>query len=103
MTVREVEPMATRASKPPKEKSKIRLHFPQDSKVQPKGFSDVSMKDQVTVIVKGPVLELSENAEQWDPGKRIVVQIDSCRIVPPEHTVTVSIDDAVKASRKKVS
>ena len=82
-----------------KEKPKLTLNFPKDG-VQPKGFKDVSIDDSVTVLVKGTVLSVSENAESWDPGKHLTVKIVSCRIAGPKEKTTM--DEAIKEARVKV-
>jgi len=86
----------------PKEKPKLRLSFPKDGKVQPKGFSDANVGENVTVVVKGEVTSVSDKADEWDPGKRFTVQIKTCEIIVPEANKKVSIEDAVKAVQKKV-
>lgn len=85
-----------------KEKPRLIIELPQKSKVKVKGFKDASVGDDVTVVVKGEVTSISENADSWDPGKRFGLKIAACEIIVPEANKRVSIEDAVKAAKKKV-
>lgn len=94
--------MGVSTMKETKEKPKLSLRFPKDSKVQPKGFENANIGEEVTVVIKGPVISISENAEDWDPGKRFDLAIKTCEIIVPDDKKKVSIGDAVKAAAKKV-
>lgn len=84
----------------PKEKPRLNLSFPTKGEVQPKGFENVAVNTDVTVIVKGKVSSISVNADEWDQSKRFGVDIKSCEIVGPEKKV--SLDIAIKETREKV-
>jgi hypothetical protein len=81
-----------------KEEPTLNLSFPNKGKVQPKGFEEVSVNDQVVVVVKGKVTSISENVDKWDPGKRFSIKIGS--IHGPE--IKTTLDAAVKEAKKKV-
>ena len=83
-----------------KEKPRLNLSFPPKGDVQPKGFENVAINTDVTVIVKGRVSSISANADEWDPNKRFSVDMKSCEIVGPEKKV--SLDIAIKETREKV-
>ena len=84
-----------------KEPPRLNLSFPQKSKVQPKGFVDVSVRDVVTVIIKGKVTSVSENADEWDPGKRLGLEITTCTIEgPPQKPVTIA--KALKTAQRRI-
>lgn len=79
----------------------LNLHFPEKGSVQPKGFTDVSVEDKVTVVVKGTLTRIEHNADNWDPGKRIGVKISSCEIQGPGEK-KMSLDKALKEAKKTV-
>jgi len=83
----------------PKEKPNMDLNFPKGG-VQPRGFKDVTIDDSVTVLVKGRVREVRENADEWNPGKHLRVRITSCQITGPKEKM--SMDAAIKSARVKV-
>lgn len=87
--------------KQPKEKPRVRLEFPKDGKVQPKGFDGVGVNDQVTVVLKGTIKEVSENAESWNPGKQMLLHVTACEI-KGQAQGPVSLDAAIKAGQAKV-
>ena len=84
----------------PRERPKLNLSFPAGGKVQPKGFKDLSVKEEFTVIIKGKILSVSENAEEWIPGKQITGLISSCSFQGPEEGITM--DAALSAAQRKV-
>jgi predicted signal transduction protein with EAL and GGDEF domain len=92
------QPMEVKAME--REEPKLNLSFPSKGEVQPKGFEEVNVNDDVVVVVKGKVLSISENAEKWDPGKRFSLKISSCAIHGPE--IKTTLDAAVKEAKKKV-
>ena len=83
-----------------KEKPSVSFNFGEKAKVQPKGFENININDDVTVITKGRVKSISDKSDRWDMAKRFSIELTSCQIVPPEKKVT--LDDAVKAARKSV-
>jgi hypothetical protein len=92
------QPKETKMTKV-KEKSRARLYFPKGS-VQPKGFKGLGTDEEVVVVIKGRVSEIADRASEWDPGKTLNIEIKSCDISAKKKGVT--IDDAIKAARKKV-
>jgi len=87
-------------SKRMKEPPSLNLFFPDGGKVQPKGFSEVNMDDDVTIVIKGKVTSLANNPDAWDKGKRIGARISSCEILGPDKKT--SFDKAIKKARKTV-
>jgi len=83
-----------------KEKPSVSFNFGEKDKVQPKGFENVNINENVTVIAKGRVKSISDKNDQWDKGKRFSIELESFKIVPPEKKVT--LDDAIKDAQKKV-
>jgi len=90
------------ATKMPKEPATISGHFPKSSKLKPKGFTGMGTDDQVTVIAKGKVKRVEDNADRWDPSKRFTIHLTSCEILTPDANKKVSIEDAIKSSEKRV-
>ena len=82
------------------EKTSVSFYFREKAKIKPKGFNDMSINDNITVIVKGKVNSISEDKSKWDPGKRFAMEIKSCEIVP--EATKVSLDAAIKDAKKKV-
>lgn len=83
-----------------KEKPTVRLNFPEKGKVQPKGFKDVSVDEEVTLTIKGKVTRLEHSADVWDKGKHITVQITSCEMSGKAKPVSFSA--AIKGARSKI-
>ena len=83
-----------------KEKPNVNFNFGEKQTVQPKGFENVNINEDVTVIAKGRVKSISDKSDQWDKGKRFSIELKSFQIVPPEKKVT--LDDAIKSARKTV-
>ena len=83
-----------------KETPVMRLNFPKDGKVQPSGFAGLGVDEDITIVIKGKVVTISENADQWDPGKNLRVKISKCDIHGPEKKVT--LDDAIVKSKTKL-
>ena len=83
-----------------KEKSKAAYSFPKADKVQPKGWSNVQAGTEITIITKGRVKEVRDTPNgEWNPGKRIEMELKSCEIIGKEKKIT--LEDAIKASKKK--
>ncbi len=82
-----------------KQKCKADFNFPDSAKVKPKGFKGLGVDDDVTIVTKGKVIRIEDNAEDWDPGKHLKLEVKSCEIVGPEKKV--SIDEAVKSAQQK--
>jgi len=82
------------------EKTKVSFHFSAKGKVKPKGFNDIGINDDVTVIVKGKIDSMSDKPDSWDKGKRFEMDIKSCEIVPKATKVT--LENALKDAEKKV-
>lgn len=78
----------------------LNLYFPEKGKVQPKGFTGVTVDETVTVVVKGKLTRVEHSADQWDPGKRIGVKISSCEIQGP--VKKMSLDSALSKAKKTV-
>lgn len=93
-------PQMSKAEKPKPDPPNLRLFFPKEGKVQPKGFSSAVIDKEVTVLVKGTVKEIADSAERWDPGKRFVLHISSCTINGPGEK-PLTLDAAVKAAKLK--
>jgi len=83
--------------KMPKEKPNADFRFPKDAKPQPSGFKSLAADDEVTVTIKGRVSSFSDNASQWDQGKRFSVEISSCEVETKQKGV--SLDDALEAAK----
>jgi len=111
-----------------KEPPVMSLNFPKDGKVQPSGFAGLGVDEDITIVIKGKVVRIEENAEsctgrnahvahqldqlrpgrrdallgagQWDPGKNLRVKISKCDIHGPEKKVT--LDDAISKSKTKL-
>lgn len=83
-----------------KEPPVMSLNFPKDGKVQPSGFSGLGVDEDITIVIKGKVVRIEENADQWDPGKNLRVKISKCDIHGPEKKVT--LDDAIVKSKTKL-
>ena len=65
--------------KQPKPRSMIRLEFPKSGKVQPDGFDELTVGQEVTVTLRGTVRELANDPNrEWDPGKSCSVEIKGC-------------------------
>lgn len=83
-----------------KEHANCNLVLPIESKVKLEGFGGVGVNDKVTMVVTGTVKEISDNAEEWSPGKRMTIRIAKCKIKGPAKKT--SIDDALKDAVGKV-
>jgi len=88
--------MAKKIKEPPS----LNLFFPDGGKVEPKGFSDVNMNDDVTFVIKAKVTRLEDNPDAWEKGKRIGARISSCEITAPDKKP--SFDKALKKAQKTV-
>jgi len=83
------------------QRTSANFFFGEKAKVQPKGIVDLSLKDDVTMIVKGKVKTVSmPNADDFERGSRIELAVTSCEIVGPEKRVT--LEDAIQAAKKTV-
>ena len=82
-----------------KDPPSISMRFPKGGKVQPGGFKELGVDEEVTVILKGKVKRLEHDSEEWNPGKHVTIQPTSCEFQKPAREVT--LDDALKASRVK--
>jgi len=83
-----------------KEYANCNLVLPAESKVKIDGFNGVGVNDKVSMVVTGTIKEIADNAEDWNPGKRMTIRITKGRIQGPEKKI--SIDDALKDSVGKV-
>ncbi len=83
-----------------KEYAKCNLDLPSGSEVKISGFNSIGVNDKITMVVTGTVREISENADEWDPGKHMRIRIKKCKIEGPAKKT--SIDDALKDSVGKV-
>ena len=83
-----------------KEYANCDLNLPAETKVKIEGFNGVGVNDKVSVVVTGTIKEISDNAEEWNPGKRMRIRIKKCKIQGPEKKT--SIADALKDSVGKV-
>jgi hypothetical protein len=83
-----------------KEKPSLNLYFPAADKVQPKGFTDASVGETVTITIKGKLTRLEDSTDQWDPGKRLGMTITGCEIVAKQKPMSLS--KALTESRRKV-
>ncbi len=83
-----------------KEIPSVNFNFGEKAKVQPKGFENININDDVTVITKGRVKSASDKSDRWDMAKKFSIELKFCQIVPPEKKV--SLDDAVKDAKKTV-
>ncbi len=84
-----------------KEKPSLNLHFPSDSKVQPKGFADANVGEKVSVVITGTVTRIEHAAETWDPGKRFGMTIEGC-VINTESKKT-SLKTALKKTQLRVA
>jgi hypothetical protein len=76
MANKEAVPMPIKTPKP---KPMLRLEFPKGGKVQPEGFKDLSVGQQVSVTIRGTVRQLADYPErEWDPGKDVAIEMTSC-------------------------
>jgi len=82
------------------DKPSVSFNFGEKDKIQPKGFENVNINEDVTVIAKGRVKSISDKSDNWDKGKKFSIELKSFQIVPPEKKVT--LDDAIKNARKTV-
>jgi len=82
------------------EKTKVSFYFRDKGKVKPRGFNDIGINDDVTVIVTGKIDSMSDKPDSWDKGKRFEMEIKSCQIVPK--ATKVSLDDALQDAKKKI-
>lgn len=82
------------------EKTNVEFYFNSKSKVQPKGFQELNLNEKVTVLVKGNLLSLSVDKNEWAPGKRFSLEITSCEVFGPEKKV--SLEDAIQGAKTKV-
>ena len=80
------------------EKTSVNFYFREKAKVQPKGFEDINISENITVVVKGKVNSISEDKNKWDPGKKFSMEIKSCKIIPPDKKVT--LDQALRDAKK---
>ena len=87
--------------KEPKEKPKVRLHFPQGGGVEPKGFSTAAVNDTVTVTLVGRVSEVRDRADEWDNGKTLQIQLKSCKIDGPRIKAQTIQGAVAKANAKR--
>ena len=83
-----------------KEIPSLNLFFPDEGKVQPKGFEAVSIDDEVTFVIKVKVSSLANKPDIWDKGKRIGGRILSCEITAPDKKK--SLGDALQKAKKTV-
>ena len=85
---------------PPKPKASMDVHVPKECKAEIKGFKDISVDDDATIVIKGRVSEIRDRSEQWDSGKHICMEPSSVKIYGPDKKVTM--DDAIEKAKKKV-
>jgi len=79
----------------------VDFYFSSKGKVQPKGFDNLTVDEDITVITKGKVNSVAHKQDpDWDPGKSFKLNITSCEIAAPAKKT--SLDDAIKAAKKKV-
>jgi len=70
------------ATKKKKEPPTVSLSFPEGGGVKPEGFNNMTIGGDVQLAIKGTVKALSENEYEWDPGKRITIEIKACSLMP---------------------
>jgi len=83
-----------------KEYAECRLQLPTESKVKLDGFNGLGVNDKVSLVVTGTVKNISDNAEEWNPSKQVMIRIKKCKIQGPAKKT--SINDALKDSVGKV-
>uniref|UniRef100_A0A6M3K2P2 Uncharacterized protein n=1 Tax=viral metagenome TaxID=1070528 RepID=A0A6M3K2P2_9ZZZZ len=64
-----------------KPRSEADLRFETDSKIQPKGFSNLEINEDVTITLTGKIKSLSMHEyREGDGSKSLLVELKSCTI-----------------------
>lgn len=67
--------------KKPKPRSEADLRFESDAKVQPQGFNNLEIDQEITITITGKVKSLSSYAyREGDGSKSLSVELKSCSI-----------------------
>ena len=86
--------------KKPKPKAMIHLSFPKRGKVQPDGFADLSVGQQVAVTIRGTVREMSDYPDrEWEPGKDCSIEMTGCAFA---RVGGGSLADALEKGQRRV-
>jgi len=85
--------------KQPKEKPMVNLRFPKGG-LTPKGFETATMGQDVTVTIRGRVRSLEDSPHEWDPGKRMGLEMKTCTIEGPGQKP--NLNKAISGARRTV-
>jgi hypothetical protein len=81
-------------------KPSVNLNFPENGEIQPEGMDGLSLKDEVTVVIKGTVTSVS--AYSGELGSRSIgVDIKECRIDCGKDKA-MGLGDAIEKTRRRV-
>ena len=81
-----------------KEKSTADFRFPKEG-VQPKGFKEGVVNEDVTITIKGTVKRSEDSAEEWSPGKHLRIETKSCII---ESAKPATLTKALNSAKRTV-
>lgn len=88
------------------EEPSARLRFDEKAKAQPQGFAGLGINEEATIVLKGKITEISqEAANEWSNARKMLnLEITSCEITSPKEapvTIEAALAGADK-TRKKV-
>jgi hypothetical protein len=78
-----------------KPKSTASVYFPNSAKIQPKGFKNLEIDQDVKIVINGKIKSISSNQyEDGDGSKDIRVELKSCSILSagPDGSISMQSD-----------